>query len=212
MPAPYRLRTNCCRLPSGRHARHSRGIVANTMCRLRAPVRLFCQDCLAALIIDPRHSCTRCGARLGICCALSVRSRARPRQWRRALDRCLACSVYAHPLPRIIKAYKDAGERRLAPYLGGAALRHRPACPGRSARTLREVCCPVRMRWCLCLATAAAFRRREFDHYGGHCAPILRAVGCSSARCPRQVTGMSTSANSVARSVSERCPRHVRDG
>ncbi len=34
-----------------------------------------------------------------------------------ALDRCLACAVYAHPLPRIIKAYKDAGERRLAPYL-----------------------------------------------------------------------------------------------
>lgn len=45
---------------------------------------LICQDCLAALtLIDPRHSCTRCGARLGICCALSVRSRARPRQWRR---------------------------------------------------------------------------------------------------------------------------------
>ena len=34
-----------------------------------------------------------------------------------ALDRCLACAVYAHPLPRIIKAYKDAGEHRLAPYL-----------------------------------------------------------------------------------------------
>ena len=34
-----------------------------------------------------------------------------------ALDRCLACAVYAHPLPRIIKAYKDAGEQRLAPYL-----------------------------------------------------------------------------------------------
>ena len=77
---------------------------------------LICQDCLASLaLIDPRHSCSRCGAPYGdlLCteCAVEGESSAMAE----ALDRCLACAVYAHPLPRIIKAYKDAGERRLAP-------------------------------------------------------------------------------------------------
>ena len=79
---------------------------------------LICQDCLAALtLIDPRHSCTRCGAPFGdlLCTECSVEGTSSAMA--EALDRCLACSVYAHPLPRIIKAYKDAGERRLAPYL-----------------------------------------------------------------------------------------------
>ncbi|WP_438286525.1 double zinc ribbon domain-containing protein, partial [Collinsella aerofaciens] len=79
---------------------------------------LICQDCLAALtLIDPRHSCTRCGAPFGdlLCTECSVEGTSSAMA--EALDRCLACAVYAHPLPRIIKAYKDAGERRLAPYL-----------------------------------------------------------------------------------------------
>ena len=79
---------------------------------------LICQDCLAALtLIDPCHSCTRCGAPFGdlLCTECSVEGTSSAMA--EALDRCLACAVYAHPLPRIIKAYKDAGERRLAPYL-----------------------------------------------------------------------------------------------
>lgn len=79
---------------------------------------LICQDCLAAFtLIDPRHSCTRCSAPFGdlLCTECSVEGTSSAMA--EALDRCLACAVYAHPLPRIIKAYKDAGERRLAPYL-----------------------------------------------------------------------------------------------
>ena len=104
---------------------------------------LICQDCLAALtLIDPRHSCTRCGAPFGdlLCTECSVEGTSSAMS--EALDRCLACAVYAHPLPRIIKAYKDAGERRLAPYLAELLYDTAPACPGRSARTLRR--CAVR--------------------------------------------------------------------
>ena len=79
---------------------------------------LICQDCLSALVlIDPRHCCIRCAAPFGdlLCTECSVEGASSAMAT--ALDRCLACAVYRHPLPRIIKAYKDAGERRLAPYL-----------------------------------------------------------------------------------------------
>lgn len=80
-----------------------------------------------------------------------------------ALDRCLACAVYAHPLPRIIKAYKDAGERRLAPYLAellyDTALHAQAAAPDRYGGVLSGADAVVFVP-----ATAAAFRRRGFDH------------------------------------------------
>ena len=57
---------------------------------------LICQDCLAALtLIDPRHSCTRCGAPFGdlLCTECSVEGTSSAMA--EALDRCLACAVYA---------------------------------------------------------------------------------------------------------------------
>ena len=56
---------------------------------------LICQDCLAALtLIDPRHSCTRCGAPFGdlLCTECSVEGTSSAMA--EALDRCLACAVY----------------------------------------------------------------------------------------------------------------------
>ena len=102
---------------------------------------LICQDCLTALtLIDPRHSCTRCGAPFGdlLCTECSVEGTSSAMA--EALDRCLACAVYAHPLPRI--SVQGRGRATPGAVSGGAALRHRPACPGRSARTLRR--CAVR--------------------------------------------------------------------
>ena len=114
--------------------------------------------------------------RLGICCALSVRSRARPRQWREALDRCPACAVYAHPLPRIIKAYKDAGERRLAPYLAellyDTALHAQVVAPDRYGGVLSGADAVVFVP-----ATAAAFRRRGFDHMEAIARPFCELSG-----------------------------------
>ena len=125
---------------------------------------LICQDCLAALaLIDPRHSCIRCGAPFGelLCTECSVEGASSAMA--EALDRCLACAVYAHPLPRIIKAYKDAGERRLAPYLAellyDTALHAQVAALERYGGVLSGADAVVFVP-----ATAAAFRRRGFDH------------------------------------------------
>ena len=121
---------------------------------------LICRECLASLtLVDPRHSCTRCGAPFGdlLCTECSVEGASSAVA--KALDRCLACAVYAHPLPRIIKAYKDAGERRLAPYLAellyDTALHAQAAAPDRYGGVLSGVDAVVFVP-----ATAAAFRRR----------------------------------------------------
>ena len=125
---------------------------------------LICQDCLASLaLIDPCHSCIRCGAPFGdlLCTECSVEGTSSAMA--EALDRCLACAVYAHPLPRIIKAYKDAGERRLAPYLAellyDTALHAQVAASDRYGGVLSGADAVVFVP-----ATAAAFRRRGFDH------------------------------------------------
>ena len=93
-----------------------------------------------------------------------------------ALDRCLACAVYAHPLPRIIKAYKDAGERRLAPYLAellyDTALHAQVVAPDRLGGLLSGADAVVFVP-----ATAAAFRRRGFDHMEAIAHPFCELSG-----------------------------------
>ena len=138
---------------------------------------LICQDCLAALtLIDPRHSCTRCGAPFGdlLCTECSVEGTSSAMA--EALDRCLACAVYAHPLPRIIKAYKDAGERRLAPYLAellyDTALHAQVVAPDRYGGVLSGADAVVFVP-----ATAAAFRRRGFDHMEAIARPFCELSG-----------------------------------
>ena len=138
---------------------------------------LICQDCLAALaLIDPRHSCTRCGAPFGdlLCTECSVEGTSSAMA--EALDRCLACAVYAQPLPRIIKAYKDAGERRLAPYLAellyDTALHAQVVAPERLGGVLSGADAVVFVP-----ATAAAFRRRGFDHMEAIARPFCELSG-----------------------------------
>lgn len=132
---------------------------------------LICQDCLAELtLIDPRHSCMRCGAPFGdlLCTECSVEGTSSAMA--ESLDRCLACAVYKHPLPRIIRAYKDMGERRLASYLAeflfDAALHAQTVVPRRFDGLLSNADAVVFVP-----ATAAAFRRRGFDH--------MEAIACS---------------------------------
>ena len=143
---------------------------------------LICQDCLASLaLIDPCHSCIRCGAPFGdlLCTECSVEGASSAMA--EALDRCLACAVYAHPLPRIIRAYKDAGERRLAPYLAellyDTVLHAQAAAPDRYGGVLSGVDAVVFVP-----ATAAAFRRRGFDHMEA-IAHSRRSRMCAAAAC-----------------------------
>ena len=119
---------------------------------------LLCPACLARLpLIDPVHACTGCGAPFGDVLCTECRGA------RLGTGRCLATAVYEGPAARLIKTYKDAGERRLAPLIAQMLLdtaRHAAhAAPARYGDLLAEADAltfvPV---------TARAFLRRGFDH------------------------------------------------
>ncbi len=162
----------------GDGARRAAAAVVDALLELAAPTRcagcerpgtLICDGCRAAIEpIDPATSCTGCGAPYGE--VLCTECRGEPL----ASGSCLAAAVFAGPLPRIVRAYKDGGERRLAPVLAGimvdAAERARGIAPDRYGDMLAVdavVFVP---------ATARAFRRRGFDHMDA----IARAIGADA--------------------------------
>lgn len=165
------------------------------------PGELICEECLARIqVIDPVHSCLRCGAPFGdlLCTECGAGEgedathpgesdsnayrEARPLTLgeagfqtfgenpactgddaRQSLDRCLAATVFADPVPRIIRTYKDAGERRLgaliAELMFDAAQHAEQVAPQRYGGILNgaEAVAFVPV-------TAVAFNRRGFDH------------------------------------------------
>lgn len=140
---------------------------------------LICDSCLSSLrLIDPRESCTRCGAPFGrlLCTECAGEGEGEVQAMADALDGCLACAVYEHPLPRIIKGYKDGGERRLAPIVAellyDAARHAEEAAPERYGGVLSETDAVVFVP-----ATAAAFRRRGFDHMEAVARPFCDLAG-----------------------------------
>ena len=134
-------------------------VLAPTRCAgCERPGALICERCLAALeLIDPRQSCCSCGAPFGVLqcteCTGAVLDHGR----------CLALAGFSGPLPRIIRAYKDGGERRLAPELAelmlACAEHAEHVAPERYGGMLTQADAVVFVP-----ATAAAFRRRGFDH------------------------------------------------
>lgn len=122
------------------------------------PGVLLCDECLRSLVlIDPRESCTRCGAPYGRVLCTECRGA------KTELDRCLACALFAGPLPRLIRAYKDGGERRLchviAQVLLDTALHAQDAAPTRYGGMLSNADFITFVP-----ATKNAYRRRGFDH------------------------------------------------
>lgn len=122
------------------------------------PGALICDDCLRSMVrIDPAHACLRCGAPFGDMLCTECRGAASD------LDRCLAAVVFDGPPARIVRAYKDAGERRLAERIAEimlrAALEAERAAPerygGMTSAADAVTFVPV---------TASAYRRRGFDH------------------------------------------------
>lgn len=160
-------------------------VIAPTRCAgCERPGVLICDDCLEHMTpIDPVHACTRCGAPFGdlLCteCAgrendesageslqrasAAGRVAAQQAHSNDAAGRCLAATVFEGPVPRIIRAYKDAGERRLAQPIAELML---------DAAEHAEATAPERYGGLLLAAdavtfvpvTAAAFARRGFDH------------------------------------------------
>lgn len=143
------------------------------------PGELICADCLESLeLIDPASSCIHCGAPFGsLVCTECTPVTGEPHVLRSsAVGRVLAMGVYTGPLPRIIRAYKDAGEQRLAPLLGDMLLdaaEHAQACaPGRYGGLLSAADALAFVP-----ATASAYRRRGFDHMEAIVSSLARAAG-----------------------------------
>lgn len=139
------------------------------------PGALICERCLHEMVrIDPVHACLRCGAPFGdLLCTECGRegegadasdlNGTKPAAMEDGPDRCLAAAVFEGPPARIVRAYKDGGERRLA-----GEIAHLMA----EAARVSERVAPDRYGGILSSAdsvtfvpaTAAAFRRRGFDH------------------------------------------------
>lgn len=135
------------------------------------PGALICEACLSRIeVIDPVHSCTRCGAPFGdmLCteCGASTGSDAAEAPRREPEDvpgLVLAATVFKDPVPRIIRSYKDAGEQRvgelIAELMFDAAEHAEQAAPQRYGGLLGSADAVTFVP-----VTASAYARRGFDH------------------------------------------------
>ena len=135
------------------------------------PGRLVCEECLRAMMrIDPAHACLRCGAPFGELVCTECQG------VQTSLDRCLAATVFDGPPAHIVRAYKDAGERRLAVEIANvmieSALEAELEASGRY-RGLVEKADAVTF----VPVTAAAYRRRGFDHMEAIARSFAHACG-----------------------------------
>lgn len=134
-------------------------LISPTRCAsCERPGELICSRCLEETgFIDPAEACARCGAPFGR--LLCTECQGQPA----ALDRCLATAVFDGPPARIVRAYKDAGERRLArqiaELMADTARHAEERDPARYAGIVSRADAVVFVP-----ATAAAYRRRGFDH------------------------------------------------
>lgn len=158
-------------------------ILSPTRCAgCERPGSIICDRCLAALqLIDPCHSCLACGAPFGDllcteCACERLHDEASCADEPATLDRCLAMAGFADPLPRIIRAYKDAGERRMAPLLADllvdTAFHAEEVAGGRYGGIVSGADAVVFVP-----ATRAAFRRRGFDHMESITRPFAEGAG-----------------------------------
>lgn len=120
------------------------------------PGTLLCADCLAQVDwIDPAQACLRCGAPFGAVTCTECRGAPSALAW------CLACASYEEPVPQLVRAYKDGGERRLDAVIA-ALLARGYARAWREAGARLAGCAPNALAFVP--ATGAAYRRRGFDH------------------------------------------------
>lgn len=134
-------------------------LISPTRCACcERPGELICPACREEIqLIDPVRSCLRCGAPFGSVVCTECAGECG------GVDRCLAAAVFDGPVGRIVRAYKDAGERRLAGEVArlmlDAAVRAQREAPERYGGLLVRCDAVVFVP-----ATAAAYRRRGFDH------------------------------------------------
>lgn len=121
------------------------------------PGALICERCLARLtLIDPVESCTKCGAPFGAMLCTECRGEAG------ACARVLASCAFEGPAPRIVRAYKDAGEQRLGPLIAQLILDTAEHAEAAAADRYGGILSADAIVFVP--ATAAAYRQRGFDH------------------------------------------------
>lgn len=141
-------------------------ILSPTRCAsCERPGTLLCDRCRNAMVrVDASSACPRCGAPFGDLLCTECR------ELEMASDRCLAATVFDGVPARLIRAYKDAGERRLAPIIAelmlDAASIAEEQVGGHWNGLLRSADAVTFVP-----ATSMAFQRRGFDH--------MEAVACA---------------------------------
>ncbi len=144
------------------------------------PGSLLCPSCAAALpAVEQARACPHCGAPFGsLVCTECTRCRERdesdgPHLAPRPpcsdafadLDGVRCYGVLAWPLDRLVRAYKDGGERRVAPLLAQMAVQAYRASRGVDEGASGEAASadlPDALVFVPC--TPEAFARRGFDH------------------------------------------------
>ncbi|WP_417750924.1 ComF family protein [Senegalimassilia faecalis] len=132
-----------------------------------APGEPLCEHCRTALrYVDWWRACPRCGAPFGRlqCCECNEVMLAAIGRRRPAFDGMTAAVTYDDAAARIVRSWKDGGERRLARET--ACLMAPQVPPG--WLTDAPVCVPIP-------ASGAAKRRRGFDHVD----ELSREVACA---------------------------------
>ncbi len=144
------------------------------------PGALVCDACLQALsVIDPVYSCMRCGAPFGSLLCTECQAGLDENAELPGIDVpgvCLAAVEFDARAASIVRAYKDAGERRLDTWLAQALL---------DAALHAEVAASERYGSLLSTAdavtfvpaTSEAYRRRGFDHMEHVAAVFSKASG-----------------------------------
>lgn len=138
-----------------------------------APGEALCPACLRNLsYLDWWRACPRCGAPFGrVQCsecnpvAMAALDRTEP-----PFDACASAVVYDDAAARIVRTWKDAGERRIVESM--ADLMAPVTAP--SWRAERPAIVPVP-------ATAAAVRRRGFDHGADLARALAERLGLEEA-------------------------------
>ena len=132
------------------------------------PGSLVCDACAARIMtIDPTFACLRCGAPFGS--LLCTECQSESSQDEKGAGNCLAACVFEGVPARIVRVYKDGGERRLAALIAhalfAAVCRAQEAVPARMDAFALDADAVVFVP-----VTSAAYRRRGFDH--------MEAVAC----------------------------------
>ena len=175
-----------------RFAQAAGEVVAETLWPTRCvlcerPGAVLCNRCAHGLAyLDWWRACPRCGAEFGCVQCTSCDEVTLARLGRDALpyDGCAAATVFDDSTGRIVRAFKDHGERRLADDMAGCLLRCLP--PAWEFDAIAYI-----------PSTLAAYRYRGFDHaklLAGRFAAKLD-VGC--ALSPEDIHPCSSLSSSV---------------